>query len=61
VTSNTTDFSVTTAPNLQNAGTYTMQVFNASNAFGATTLKLNYVNDAATACPASPVTGHIIN
>jgi hypothetical protein len=59
-TSNTTSLSVTTAPNSQPAGTYTMQVFNGSNAFGATTLTLNYVNDGPTACPTSPVTGHII-
>jgi hypothetical protein len=60
VTSNTASFSITTAPNQQAAGTYTVQFFNGSNSFGATTGTITYTNDGASACPANPVTGHII-
>jgi hypothetical protein len=60
VTSNTASFSVTTAPNQQAAGTYTVQFFNGSNSFSATTGTITYTNDGATACPANPVTAHII-
>ena len=35
MTSNTASFSITTAPNQQAAGTYTVQFFNGSNSFGA--------------------------
>src|SRR5690348_1322248 len=42
-TSNTNKFSVTTAPNSVAAGTYTLQYFNGSNSFGATTGTLQYV------------------
>jgi hypothetical protein len=60
VTSNTASFSITTAPTAQPAGTYTVQFFNGSNSFGATTGTLTYSNDGATACPSSPITGHIV-
>jgi hypothetical protein len=60
VTSNTASFSITTAPNQQAAGTYTVQFFNASSSFGPTTGTLTYTNDGATACPSSPVTGHVL-
>jgi hypothetical protein len=59
-TSNTASFSITTAPNSQPAGTYTVQFFNGSNSFGATTGTITYNNDGATACPANPVTAHVI-
>ncbi|HEY1573151.1 MAG TPA: hypothetical protein VGG05_17545 [Pseudonocardiaceae bacterium] len=61
VSSNTTSFSISTAPTTETAGTYTVQFFNASNSFGATTATVNYTNDAATQCAASPLVGHIIN
>ena len=60
VTSNTASFSITTAPTSQAAGTYTVQFFNGSNSFGATTGTITYNNDGATPCPASPVTAHIL-
>ena len=60
VTSNTASFSITTAPNQQAAGTYTVQFFNASNSFGPTTGTITYTNDGASACPANPVTAHVI-
>jgi hypothetical protein len=60
VTSNTASFSITTAPTSQAAGTYTVQFFNGSNSFGATTGTLTYTNDAGTPCASSPVTGHIV-
>jgi hypothetical protein len=59
-TSNTANFSITTAPNSQPAGTYTVQFFNGSNAFGATTGTITYTNDGTSACPANPVTAHVI-
>jgi len=59
-TSNTANFSITTAPVQQAAGTYTVQFFNGSNSFGATTGTLSYSNDGATPCPSSPITGHIV-
>jgi hypothetical protein len=60
VTSNTANFSITTAPVQQAAGTYTVQFFNGSNAFGPTTGTITYTNDGASACPANPVTAHVI-
>ena len=60
VTSNTASFSITTAPNQQAAGTYTVQFFNASSSFGPTTGTITYTNDGASACPANPVTAHVI-
>ena len=60
VTSNTASFSITTAPSQQAAGTYTVQFFNGSNGFGPTTGTITYTNDGASACPANPVTAHVI-
>jgi len=60
VTSNTTTFNASTAPTSEAAGTYTAQFFNGSKAFGATTGTLVYNNDGASACPANPVTAHVI-
>ncbi|MDT7704652.1 MAG: hypothetical protein QOG20_259 [Pseudonocardiales bacterium] len=54
-------FSISTAPNTQPAGTYTVQFFNSSKAFAATTGTLSFLNDGPTACVPSPVTGHVIN
>ncbi|MCU1655784.1 MAG: hypothetical protein JWO57_440 [Pseudonocardiales bacterium] len=53
-------FSISTAPTSQPAGTYTVQMFNGSKALGASTATLTYVNDAASACPASPTAAHIL-
>jgi hypothetical protein len=53
-------FSISTAPNSQPAGTYTVQFFNASRSFAATTGTLTYVNDGATPCPATPTNLHQI-
>ncbi|MEA2253476.1 MAG: hypothetical protein QOG70_3718 [Solirubrobacteraceae bacterium] len=51
VTSNTRSFSISTAPNSQPLGTYTVQFFNAGSTFGSSTGTISYVNDGATACP----------
>jgi hypothetical protein len=59
-TSNTTSFAVSTAPTTAAPGTYTVQFFNASNTFGATTGTLAYGNDAGTPCPASPTSLHVL-
>jgi hypothetical protein len=59
-TSNTASFSISTAPTSEPAGTYTLQFFNASNTFAATTGTLQYVNDNATACPTSPTSLHTL-
>ena len=59
-TSNTANFSITTAPVQQAAGTYTVQFFNGSNSFGPTTGTITYTNDGASACPANPVSAHVI-
>jgi hypothetical protein len=61
VTSNATTFQVSTAPTSQAAGTYTAQFFNAAQSFAATTATITYVNDTGTACPASPLVGHVAN
>ena len=58
--STTTSFSITTAPTVKTAGTYTVQFFNGSKTFAATTGTVTYGNDAATACPASPTTLHVL-
>ncbi len=55
-----TSYSISTAPNTQPAGTYTVQLFNGSTSFGATTATVTYVNDAATVCPATPTGLHIL-
>jgi hypothetical protein len=60
VTSNTTSFSVNTAPTVEKAGTYTVQFFNGGSSFAGTTATLTYVNDGASACPASPTAAHIL-
>ena len=59
VSSNTSSFSITTAPNSQPAGTYTVQFFNAGSSFGASTGTISYVNDPGTAC-LTAATGNII-
>ena len=59
-TSNTASFSIATAPVEVAAGTYTVQLFNASNTFAATTATLTYGNDVATGCPASPATLDVV-
>ncbi len=58
--STTTSFSITTAPTVKTAGTYTVQFFNGSSTFAATTGTVTYTNDAATACPASPTPLHVL-
>jgi hypothetical protein len=58
--STTTSFSITTAPTVKTAGTYTVQFFNGSKTFAATTGTVTYGNDAATACPASPTSLHVL-
>jgi hypothetical protein len=61
VSENSQDFSVTTAPTTEPAGTYTAEFYNGGPGFGATTATISYSDDAGTTCPASPVTGHVIN
>jgi hypothetical protein len=61
VTSNSTTFDVSTAPTAEDAGTYTVQFFNGSNSFAATTATITYVNTGTAACPASPLVGHVAN
>ena len=63
VTSNTANFSITTAPTSEAAGTYTAQFFNAGSSMGATTGSITYKNDTASACgPAQLVPpSHIVN
>jgi hypothetical protein len=58
-TSNTQNFTVSVAN--QAAGTYTVQFFNGSNVFAATTGTLTYTNDSASACPVSPTSQNILN
>ncbi len=58
-TSNTQNFTVSVAN--QAAGTYTVQFFNGSNVFVATTGTLTYTNDSASACPVSPTSQNILN
>jgi hypothetical protein len=53
-------FSISTAPTAEAAGTYTLQMFNASKSFGATTATVTFDNDANTACPTTPTSAHII-
>jgi hypothetical protein len=62
-TTNTANFSVTTAPTNEPAGTYTAQFFNGGSAMGVTTGTITYKNDPASACgPAQLVPpNHIIN
>jgi hypothetical protein len=52
-------FTITTAPTIEPAGTYTVQMVN-SKTFGVSTATLSYVNDGATACPATPTGLHIL-
>jgi hypothetical protein len=54
-------FNISTAPTSETAGTYTVQLFNSSKAFGATTATVAYVNDGASACPASPTSVHTLS
>ncbi len=61
VTSNSTTFDVSTAPTSEIAQTYTVQFFNGGPSLAATTASINYNNDVLTACPASPLVGHIAN
>jgi hypothetical protein len=61
VTSNSTTFDVSTAPTSEIAQTYTAQFFNGGPSLAATTASINYNNDALTACPASPLVGHVAN
>ena len=63
MTSNTANFSITTAPTTESAGTYTVQFFNAGSSMGATTGSITYRNDPGSACgPAQLVPpNHIIN
>ena len=58
--STTTNFSISTAPTVKTAGTYTAQFFNGSSTFAATTGTVTYTNDAGTACPASPTSLHVL-
>lgn len=62
-TSNTTSFSISTAPTTEAAGTYTVQFFNGGSAMGTTTGTITYKNDPASACgPAQLVPpNHVIN
>jgi hypothetical protein len=62
-TTNTTSFSVSTAPTNEPAGTYTAQFFNGGSAMGATVGSITYKNDPASACgPAQLVPpNHIVN
>ncbi len=53
-------FSISTAPTAEAAGTYTVQMFNSSKAFGATTATVTFDNDGATTCPTTPTSAHII-
>jgi hypothetical protein len=53
-------FSISTAPTAEAAGTYTLQMFNASKSFGATTATVTFDNDANTACPTTPTAAHLI-
>jgi hypothetical protein len=61
VSSNSTKFAVTTAPNAQQAGTYAAQFYNGGKSFGATTAEITYQTSVGTVCPASPLTGHVVN
>jgi len=54
--SNTANFSISTAPTSETAGTYTLQFFNGAGSLPATTGTINYAN-GTTACPASPAAG----
>ncbi len=58
--STTANYSISTAPSIKTAGTYTVQIFNAGKAMGSTTGTVVYANDAASACPASPTAQHLI-
>jgi hypothetical protein len=58
-TSNTQSFSITASG--QPAGTYTVQFFNGSRSFAATTGSISFTNDAASPCPASPAASNILN
>jgi hypothetical protein len=58
-TSNTQSFAISVSS--QPAGTYTVQFFNGSNSFVATTGTISYVNDGNTACPVSPTSQNILN
>ena len=58
-TSNTQSFSITASG--QPAGTYTVQFFNGSRSFAATTGTISFTNDAASPCPASPAASNIMN
>jgi hypothetical protein len=61
-TSNTANFSVSTAPTNEPAGTYTAQFFNGGSAMAATAGTITYKNDPASACgPAQLVPNHIVN
>ena len=57
--STTTSLSITTAPTVKTAGTYTVQFFNGGSSFAASTGTISYVNDPATACPTTATTNII--
>jgi hypothetical protein len=60
VTTNTTAFDASTAPDTEPAGTYTVQFVNGGPKIAATTATLSFTDDAATSCPASPQVGHVV-
>lgn len=61
LTTNTTAFDADTAPTVEPAALYTAQFVNSgTGALAATTGTLSWTDDPATACPASPLVGHVV-